>query len=69
MIRMFLLSLMSVAISVTIKDQETKSILILRDEKQKLSELKKGQNIVVVTTKLWKESAPPQNTPLKIEIL
>lgn len=56
-------------LSVKIRDYDTQEILTLRDEKEKLSALKKGQNIVVVTTKLWKQSSPPQNSPLKLIVL
>ncbi|WP_422656753.1 hypothetical protein ACK8P5_13270 [Paenibacillus sp. EC2-1] len=54
---------------VKIIDQQSKDILILRNDKRNLSELKKGHNIVVVTPKMWLESAPPQNTTLKLVIL
>ncbi len=56
-------------LSVKIKDYDTQEILILKDEKEKLSDIKKGQDIVAITTKLWKQSAPPQNSPLKLIIL
>lgn len=56
-------------LSVKIRDYNTQEILILKDEKEKLSDLKKGQDIVAITTKLWKQSAPPQNSPLKLIVL
>lgn len=56
-------------LSIKIRDYDTQEILTLRDEKEKLSALKEGQDIVVVTTKLWKQSAPPQNSPLKLIVL
>lgn len=56
-------------LAITIEDQKTKEILILRDEKQKLSELEKGHNIVVVTPKVWFESLPLKNIPIKLVIL
>ncbi|WIV17591.1 hypothetical protein QPK24_14280 [Paenibacillus polygoni] len=56
-------------ISVKIKDYDTQEILILKDEKEKLTGIKKGQDIVAITTKLWKQSAPPQNSPLKLIVL
>ena len=56
-------------LSVKIKDYDTQEILILKDEKEKLAGIKKGQDIVAITTKLWKQSAPPQNSPLKLIVL
>ncbi|WP_160031725.1 hypothetical protein [Paenibacillus sp. An7] len=56
-------------ISVKLRDYDTQEILILKDEKEKFAGLKKGQDIVAITTKLWKQSAPPQNSPLKLIVL
>lgn len=56
-------------IKVKVIDQQSKDVLILRNDKRNLSALKKGHNIVVVTPKMWLESAPPQNAPLKLVIL
>ena len=56
-------------LSVKIKDYDTQEIFILKDEKEKLAGIKKGQDIVAITTKLWKQSAPPQNSPLKLIVL
>lgn len=58
-------------LSVTVKDQDRESndILFLNNDIQDLSKLENGQNLIIVTTKLWKQSNPPQNDVLKITYL
>jgi len=55
-------------IAVRIKNLDTEKDLLLNMEKENF-DLVEGQKILVVTTKLWGLSSPPQNSPLELIIL
>lgn len=51
---------------VTVKDQESHDPLVLGNGIEDLSKIEIGQSLIIVTTKLWKQSNPPRNDVLEI---
>ncbi|KOP64910.1 hypothetical protein AMS62_06360 [Bacillus sp. FJAT-18019] len=50
----------------TVKDQESNDLLVLGNGIEDLSKIEIGQSLIIVTTKLWKQSNPPRNDVLEI---